>query len=73
MCSEGEKGIGGREDTGGNFTLISMETRKKKTWHPPIALYSCPSGDGDDPSSPRKPALTVPVPTTDISLNDDKI
>lgn len=59
MCSEGEKGTGGREDTGNNFTLILMETREKKTWHPPIALYLCPTSDGDDPSSPRKPSANT--------------
>lgn len=60
------------EDTGSNFTLILMGTRKKKTWHPPTALYFCPTSAGDDPSSPRKPALTAPVPTTNIGLNDAK-
>lgn len=72
MCLEGEKGIGGREHTGSNFSLILMGTRKKKTWHPPIVLYFCPTGDSDNPSSPSKSAPTAPVSTTNIGVNDAK-
>lgn len=62
MCLGGEKG-GHRES---RPSSILMGTRKKETRHP------LSSTSAETPSSPRKSALTAPVPTTDIGLNGAK-